>query len=109
MTGNYPVLFYSTRVECKLLDMPAGLLAKFIRYAEKIETYGPDLGMPHSKAMGGGLFELRIQADQGIARVFYCITRKRGIVILHHYVKKTRKTPASELEIARKRQQDSNR
>ena len=34
--------------------------------------YGPDLGMPHTRAMGGGLFELRLKAKEGIARVFYC-------------------------------------
>jgi hypothetical protein len=26
-----------------------------------MEIYGPDLGMPHTRAMGGGLFELRIK------------------------------------------------
>lgn len=36
----------------------------------RMETYGPDLGMPHPRPMGDGLFELRIKAAEGIARVF---------------------------------------
>lgn len=68
-----------------------------------MEIYGPDLGMPHTKAMGGGLFELRIKSVEGIARVFYCTVVGKRIVFLHQFVKKTDKTPAKELQIARRR------
>ena len=71
-----------------------------------MELFGPDLGMPHTRAMGGGLFELRIKAAEGIARVFYCTVVDRRIVILHQFVKKTDKTPPKELEIARRRMKD---
>jgi phage-related protein len=53
--------------------------------------------------MGGGLFELRLKAAEGIARIFYCTVVGRRIVVLHHFVKKTEKTPRKELEIARRR------
>jgi len=68
-----------------------------------MEIYGPDLGMPHTRAMGGGLFELRIKAAEGIARVFYCTVVDRRIIFLHQFVKKTDKTPPKELQIARRR------
>jgi len=68
-----------------------------------MEIYGPDLGMPHTKAMGGGLFELRIKSVEGIALVFYCTVVGKRIVFLHQFVKKTDKTPAKELQIARRR------
>lgn len=68
-----------------------------------MEIYGPDLGMPHTKAMSGGLFELRIKSVEGIARVFYCTVVGKRIVFLHQFVKKTDKTPAKELQIARRR------
>lgn len=68
-----------------------------------MEVYGPDLGMPHTRAMGEGLFELRIKAPEGIARVFYCTMVGKKIVILHLFIKKTDKTPSKELEIARRR------
>ena len=71
-----------------------------------METFGPDLGMPHTRSMGGGLFELRLKAAEGIARVFYCTVVDRRIVVLHQFVKKTAKTPPRELQIARRRMKD---
>ena len=72
-----------------------------------METYGPDLGMPHSRAMGGGLFELRLNAPEGISRVFYCTVVGWRIVMLHQFVKKTDKTPRRELEIAERRMKEA--
>ena len=103
---SWSVTFYSERVEAELLGLPAGFLARFIRYAEKMEHYGPDLGMPHTKAMGDGLFELRLKAGEGIARVFYCTLVGKRIVMLHQFIKKTDRTPAKELNIARMRKKE---
>jgi phage-related protein len=86
--------------------LPAGFVARFLRYAERMKLYGPDLGMPHTRAMGGGLFELRLKAAEGIARVFYCMLVGRRIVMLHQFIKKSEKTPRKELEIARKRMKE---
>ena len=99
----WTVSFYSQRVEDDILALPAGFVARFLRYAERIEAFGPDLGMPHTRAMGGGLFELRLKAAEGIARVFYCTLVGRRIVVLHQFVKKTAKTPPHQLQIARRR------
>ena len=103
---RWKVTFYSQRVEDEILALSSGLVARFLRYAERIEVFGPDLGMPHTRAMGGGLFELRIKAAEGIARVFYCTVINRRIVFLHQFVKKTDKTPAKELRIAQNRMKD---
>jgi phage-related protein len=86
--------------------LPAGFLARFLRYAERMEMLGPDLGMPHTRAMGDGLFELRLKAAGGIARVFYCTVVDRRIVFLHQFVKKSNKTPPRELQIARARMRE---
>ena len=83
--------------------MPAGFLGRYLRYSDRMEVYGPDLGMPHTRAMGEGLFELRLKAAEGIARIFYCTMVGKKIVILHQFIKKTGKTPSKELEIARRR------
>jgi phage-related protein len=96
-------LFSSRRLESALLGLPSGFLGRLIRYAERMEEFGPDLGMPHKRAMGGRLFELRIKAPEGIARVFYCTTAGRRIVFLHQFVKKSQRTPARELILARRR------
>jgi phage-related protein len=68
-----------------------------------METYGPNLGMPHTRAMGGGLFEIRVKGKEGIGRIFYCAFVGNRIMILHCFVKKTEKTPSRELDTARKR------
>jgi len=86
--------------------MSPGFVARFVRYAERMQIYGPDLGMPHTKAMGDGLFELRLKAGEGIVRIFYWTRIGRRIVMLHHFIKKTEKTPAKELLIARTRMKE---
>ena len=53
--------------------------------------------MPHTRAMGQGLFELRLKAAEGIARIFYCTVSGRTIVMLHQFTKKTDKTPPGNL------------
>jgi phage-related protein len=100
---TWTVGFYNPRTEAGIFDLPAGFVARFLRYAERMEIYGPDLGMPHTRAMGDGLFELRIKAMEGIARVFYCTIVDRRIVFLHQFVKKSERTPPNELRIARQR------
>ena len=80
-----------------------GILASFNRIASMMLEYGPDLGLPHTRAMGGGLFELRAKGREGIGRAFYCTVSGQHIVILHIFIKKTEQTPARELETARAR------
>jgi phage-related protein len=103
---TWTVAFYSDRLEAEILALPAGIVARFVRYAEKMEQYGPDLGMPHSRAMGGSLFELRIKAPEGLARVFYCTIVNRRIVFLHKFMKTSDKTPLKELQVARARMKE---
>ena len=100
---NWTITYYSESLQNEILDLPAGFLARFLRYADRMELYGPDLGMPHTRAMGEGLFELRLKAAEGIARVFYCTIMGKSIVMLHQFIKKTDKTPPKEISIARRR------
>jgi len=100
---NWTVTYYSESVQNEILAMPAGFLARFLKYTDRMELYGPDLGMPHTRSMSGGLFELRLKAAEGIARVFYCTMIGKRIVMLHQFTKKTERTPPRELAIARRR------
>ena len=68
-----------------------------------MREFGPNLGMPHTRAMGEGLFELRVKGQEGIARVFYCIVVQQRIVMLHAFIKKSQQTPKRELDIAKRR------
>ena len=103
---TWKITFFNDRLEEEVLTFPPGFLARYLRYAERMEIYGPDLGMPHTKALGGGLFELRIKAFEGLARVFYCTVVNHRIVMLHHFVKKTDRTPPRELAVARRRMKE---
>lgn len=106
---NWTVGFYNNRIRAEILDLPAGFVVRFIRYAERMEIYGPDLGMPHTRAMGSGLFELRIKAMEGIARMFYCTIVDRRIIFLHQFVKKSERTPLNDLRIAQQRMSEVKR
>lgn len=86
--------------------MPAGFLARYLRYTDRMEVFGSDLGMPHTRPMGEGLFELRLKASEGIARVFYCAMVGKKIMMLHQVIKKTEKTPPRELSTARQRMKE---
>jgi phage-related protein len=105
---NWTIIYYSESLQNEVLDFPAGLLARFLRYTDRMELYGPDLGMPHTRAMDEGLFELRLKAAEGIARIFYCTMIGKRIVMLHQFIKKTDKTPPKELAIARRRLKEIN-
>jgi len=100
---NYILEYFHSRVKAEIESWPVGILADFARIIELLMEFGPTLRMPHSRAMGGGLFELRPRGREGIGRVFYCFVIGQRVVILHAFVKKTQDTPEQELKIARKR------
>jgi phage-related protein len=100
---RWTIEFADSRVEAALHALQPGFLARFIRYAERMQVFGPDLGMPHTRAMGEGLHELRLKGPDGLARVFYSVLGDRRIVVLHLFVKKSAKTPLKELATARER------
>ena len=100
---RWSIDYYDKDVEKAVLSLPAGLLARYLRYTDLMIEFGADLGMPHTRSMSDGLFELRLKSKEGIARVFYCTLVGKRIVMLHVFVKKTQKTPQRELRRARKR------
>lgn len=66
--------------------------------------FGWPVGMPLCRSLGGGLWEVRSSLGQGrIARVIFCIAQGH-MVLLHGFIKKSQKTPKTELDTARKRQ-----
>jgi phage-related protein len=95
--------YYCEDVETNVLALPSGILARYLRLTDLMLKFGPNLGMPHTRAMGDRLFELRVKGPEGIARVFYCTLVGERIVMLHSFIKKTEKTPNKELKIARRR------
>jgi phage-related protein len=97
------VTYFNERVKREVFALPTGILADYLRLTDMMEKHGADLGMPYSRAMGDGLFELRPKGREGIGRVLYCMQVGMRIVVLHSFVKKTQETPLAELRIARRR------
>jgi phage-related protein len=100
---RWQIEYYSPKVAALVDDWPAGIRAAFLRIVELMVQHGPDLGLPHTRAMGAGLFEIRARGREGTGRAFFCTIIGQRVVILHGFVKKTEQTPLRELEIARGR------
>jgi phage-related protein len=67
------------------------------------------VGMPLCRSMGGGLWEVRSNLPSArIARVLFC-DEGNQLVALHGFIKKTQKTPATELKLAKKRMKEMKR
>ena len=100
---DYEIRYYSEAVQEQILDLPDTLAARYIVLTRRMMAIGSNLGEPHTKAMGEGLFELRLKGAEGIAGVFYCTLIGRRIVMLHSFIKKTERTPKRELDVAHNR------
>ena len=101
--STWQITYFNDRIRRIVWQLPAGILADYLRLTDAMALYGADLRMPHSKSMGSGLFELRPKGPEVIARVFYCLQMGKTIVVLHTFVKKTQETPPKEIRLARER------
>lgn len=105
-TEKYTIRYYSNEVQQEIYAFPPTLKARYIGYTKRMAANGTNLGEPHTKAMGNGLFELRLKGAEGIGRVFYCTTVGKNIFMLHSFIKKTQKTPKKDLAIAIERMKE---
>lgn len=103
---KYKIAYYSEDVEKLIIQLPKTLAVRYIRITQLMTEFGGNLGMPHTKSIGDGLFEIRLKGQEGIARVFYCTVVNKNIVMLHCFIKKTDKIPSKELDIAIKRKKE---
>ena len=101
--ADYTIVYYSEAVQKEILELPDTLAARYLVLTSRMVAVGPNLGTPYTEAFGNGLFELRLRGFEGIARVFFCTLVGRRIVMLRGFVKKTRKTPPRERELAETR------
>jgi len=67
----YLIEYYSKGIQDDILNLPVTLQARYIGLTDRMMEHGPHLGLPHTDAFGGGLFELRLKGAEGIARVFF--------------------------------------
>ena len=92
----FEVLFCESVIDF-IDNMEISLKAKTYSLFDILEQRGNALREPHSKALGNGLFELRVKGKDNIARLFYCFGSGKKIYILHGFIKKSQKTPKVKL------------
>ena len=68
----------------------------------KTVQFGWPLGMPLVRHMEGGIWEVRTRLATRIARVLFVLDGST-MVLLHGFIKKDRKTPKPDLDLARQR------
>jgi len=102
----YVIDYFHERVLHEIESWPVDVLADYTHLLELLAEHGPNLRLPHSRAFGGGLFELRPKGRSGIGRAFYCFLVGKRVVVLHAFIKKSEQTPDQELKLARRRMKE---
>jgi phage-related protein len=100
---GYSIEYFHARVQAEIESWPVDVLADYARIVELLIEHGPNLCLPHSRAFGDGLFELRPRGKSGIGRALYCFLVGERVMVVHAFIKKAQQTPAHELKLARKR------
>lgn len=75
--------------------------AKIARTISALQDNGPALREPYSKHLEDGIFELRAKVGTDITRVLYFFFIGKKIILTNGFVKKSSKTPKSEIEKAK--------
>lgn len=101
-SGKAPVEEFLDGLETKMRN-------KAVDSISLLEEFGNQLTMPHSRAMGDGLYELRIKFAGDITRIFYFFFVENRIILTNGFVKKTVKTPPNELKLAKRYKVDFER
>ena len=53
---DWEIVYHGDGVQEAILAFPPGLQARYLHLTERMLAFGPDLGMPHTRAMGKGFF-----------------------------------------------------
>ena len=104
---NFDVDFYDladgTRpAEVFIEGLPPKMMAKVLRSVHMLQLNGSELREPYSKHLDDGIFEIRAKVSTDISRVLYFFMVGRKAILTHGFIKKTEKTPLSEIDRAKK-------
>lgn len=75
---------------------------KILAYLNSLSAYGTRVGKPVVKHISDDIWELRPLKN----RIFFFYWKDNNFVLLHHFVKKTQKTPKKEIELAKNKRDD---
>ncbi len=95
------IRFFDSELEKFIHSLDKQTIAKVLRVIDLLETFGYQLGLPHSKKVHEHLFELRIRGKQEV-RIFY-VFHKNEAMLLHGFVKKSERIPKKEMDKALQR------
>ena len=109
--SNFKAEFYATDDGSKpakdfILSQDTKMKAKLLGLVDILEQYGNQLREPYSKPLDDGIFELRAKIGSDISRVMYFFYFGGRIILTNGFVKKTPKTPPSEIALAKKYRKD---
>ena len=91
-------------VDKELDALPSDMRARFVRICELIAEFGLEhVGASYVKHLTGPLWEMRMRGRDGISRALYVVVRNRRVLVVRVFVKKTRKTPQQEINLALQR------
>ena len=100
----WTVVLMGEEVRREYEALPLDMQARFNRIAQLIEAHGLErVHEPHVKHLEARLWEIRMTGRDGIARAVYVTASGRRVVVVRIFVKKSQKTPRSELDLAHKR------
>jgi len=100
--GNEPVLDYMRELARKKSKDSRIKLNKLNDYIELLSQHGTRTGEPYIKHLEDEIWELRPLRD----RILFVAWLDGSFVHLHHFVKKTQKTPRREIEKAKRELKD---
>ncbi len=102
--GRSPVKDFLDELQLKATRQKSAkqLLSKIVLYIEVLERTGSRSGLPYSKNIGNGIWELR-PSDH---RIFFFFWNGNHIVLLHSFRKTTAKTPQREIQKAEREMLD---
>lgn len=110
MTQKYEIKFYRDKQGHQLVleymldlkkrdDKDSRIKFKKIQnYINLLANYGTSIGKPYVKHIENEIWELRPLRD----RIFFVAWNDDKFVLLHHFMKKTQKTPRAEIEKAKR-------
>lgn len=107
----FEVVFYQKEDGTKpakefISSLSTPLKAKIATRIEILKEFGNNLREPHSKLLNDGIFELRTQLGNDNVRILYFFFIGNLIVLTNDFIKKTQKTPVSQIDLAKKYRKD---
>lgn len=108
---NFEIEFYELPdgqipVQQFLSSLDLKMRAKAIKTIQLLENNGNELREPYSKHVENGIFELRIKHGTDISRILYFFVIDKKIILTNGFMKKTSKTPKTEIDKAHKFKDD---